>query len=62
MPADEREDHALMGLEVPHGGGLVFVHEVAVTSNIGGKNSGEPTLYRGLFVHEFPALAQASRP
>jgi hypothetical protein len=50
-----------MGLEVPHGGGLVLVHEAAVTSNIGDKNSSEPTLYRGLFVHEFPALAQASR-
>jgi hypothetical protein len=51
-----------MGLEVPHGGGFVLVHEPAVASNIGGKNGGEPTLYRGLFVHELPALAQASSP
>ena len=51
-----------MGLEVAHGGGLVLVHEPAVARDIGGKNGGEPALYRGLFVHDvFSALAQASR-
>ena len=40
-----------MGLEVAHGGDLVLVHQPAVTGNIGGKNGGEPTRYRGLFVH-----------
>jgi hypothetical protein len=62
VPADQRQDHALMGLEVTHGGGLVFVHEPAVARDIGGKNGGKPALYRELFVHDaFSALAQASR-
>ena len=52
VPADQRQDHALMRLEVPHGGGLVLVHESAVAGDIGGKNSGEPTLYRRLFIHD----------
>jgi hypothetical protein len=61
MPADQRQDHALMGLEVPHGGGLIRVHESAVASDVRGKNGGESTLDRGLFVrHVFSALAQAS--
>jgi hypothetical protein len=52
-----------MGLEVAHGGGLVLVHEPAVARDIGGKNGGEPALYRGLFVHDvFSALAQGWRP
>ena len=62
VPADQRQDHALMGLEVAHGGGLVLVHEPAVARDIGGKNGGEAALYRGLFGHDvFSALAQASR-
>ena len=62
VPADQRQDHALMGLEVPHGGGLIRVHEPAVANDIGGKNGREPTLNRGLFVHDaFSALAPASR-
>jgi hypothetical protein len=28
------------------------VHESAVAGDIGGKNSGEPTLYRRLFIHD----------
>jgi hypothetical protein len=51
VPADQRQDHALMGLEVPHGGGLIRVHEPAVAGDVGGKNPGEPTPYRGLLVH-----------
>jgi len=31
-----------MRLEVPHGGGLVLVHESAVAGDIGGENRGEP--------------------
>jgi hypothetical protein len=51
-----------MGLEVTHGRGLVLVHEPAVAGDIGGKNGGEPALYRALFVHDvFSALTQASR-
>jgi hypothetical protein len=42
VPADERQDHGLMGLEVAHGGGLVLVHEPTVARDIGGKNGGEP--------------------
>jgi hypothetical protein len=62
MLADQRQDDALMGREVTHGRGLIRVHEPAVAGDIGGKNSGEPTLYRGLFVHDaFSALAEASR-
>jgi len=62
VPADQRQDHALMGLEVAHGGGLVRVHEPAVARDIGGKNGGEPARYRGVFVHDvLSALAQASR-
>jgi hypothetical protein len=50
-----------MGLEVAHGGGLVLVHEPAVARDIGGKNGGEPALYRGFSVHDlFSAPAQAS--
>jgi hypothetical protein len=44
VPADQGQDHALMGLEVPHGGGLVSMHEPAVAGDIGGENGGEPTL------------------
>ena len=62
VPADQRQDHALMGLEVLHGGGLIRVHEPAVASDIGGKNGREPTPNRGLFVHDvFSALAPARR-
>ena len=62
VPADQRQDRALMGLEVPHGGGLVRVHEPAVAHDVGGENGGEPALHRGLFVHDVvSALAQASR-
>ena len=62
VPADQRQDHALMALEVAHGRGLVLMHEPAVARDIGGKNGGEPALYRELFVHEVvSALAQASR-
>jgi hypothetical protein len=51
-----------VGLEVPHGGGLIRVHEPAVASDIGGKDGREPTLNRGLLVHDvFSLLAQASR-
>jgi hypothetical protein len=52
VPTDQRQDRALMGLEVLHGGGLVLVHEPAVARDIGGKNGGEPALYRELFVHD----------
>jgi len=62
VPADQGQDHALMGLEVPHGGGLIGVHEPTVASDIRGENGGESTLYRALFVHRvFSALAPASR-
>src|SRR5262245_47888583 len=61
VPADQGQDHALVGFEVAHGGGLVLVHEPAVARDVGGKNGGEPTLYGGLFVHDaFSALAEAS--
>jgi hypothetical protein len=43
VPADQRQNHTLMGLEVAHGGGLVRVHEPAVAGDVGGKNGGEPT-------------------
>ena len=52
VPADQRQDHTLMGLEVLHGGSLVLVHEPAVARDIGSKNGGEPALYRELFVHD----------
>jgi hypothetical protein len=52
VPADQWQDHALMGLEVLHGGGLILVHEPAVARDIGGKNGSEPALYRALFVHD----------
>jgi hypothetical protein len=52
VAADQRQDHALMGLEVAHGGGLIRVHEPAVAGDVGGKNGGEPTRQRGLFVHD----------
>jgi hypothetical protein len=62
VPADQRQDHTLMGLEVAHGAGLVLVHEPAVARDIGGKDGGEPPLYRGVFVHDvFSVLGQASR-
>ena len=41
-----------MGLEVAHGGGFIRVHEPAVAGDISRQNGGEPTLYRGLFVHD----------
>src|SRR5207247_2081459 len=58
-PADERQDHALMRLEVAHRGGLVLVHEPAVAGDIGGKNGGEPTVEEALLGHVFSALAGA---
>jgi hypothetical protein len=51
VPADERQDGALMRLEVAHGGGLVLVHESAVAGDIGGENGGKPTVHRGLSAH-----------
>jgi hypothetical protein len=40
-----------MRLEVPHGGGLIRVHQPAVASDIGGKNGGEPPVDQGLLGH-----------
>jgi hypothetical protein len=37
VAGDQRQDHALMRLEVAHGGRLVFVHEPAVAGDVGGK-------------------------
>jgi hypothetical protein len=51
-----------MRLEVPHGGGLIRVHEPAVAGDIGGKNGREAALNHKLFIHDvLSALAQASR-
>jgi hypothetical protein len=37
------------------------MHESAIARDVGGKNGGEPALYRGLFVHDvFSGLAEAS--
>ena len=60
VPADQRQDHALMRLEVPHGGGLIRVHEPAIPSNVGGQDGGEPEVYRGLSVHDACSRARAS--
>ena len=51
VPAYQRQDHALMRLDVPYGGGLIRVHEPAVASDIGGKNGGEPAADQGLLGH-----------
>jgi hypothetical protein len=61
VPADQRQDHALMGLEVAHGGGLVLVHEPAVARDVGGENGGEPASYRGVVHDVFARPARASR-
>ena len=47
VPGDQRQDHALMRLEVAHDGGLVFMHEPAVAGDIGGEDGSESAVYRG---------------
>src|SRR5262245_34301425 len=51
-----------MRLEVPHGGGLVRVHEPAVASDIGGENRGEPAVDQGLLGHVSSRVSLAYRP
>jgi hypothetical protein len=46
VPGDQGQDHALMRLEVAHGGGLVFVHEPAVAGDVGGQDGGESAIHR----------------
>jgi hypothetical protein len=60
--ADQRQDHALMGLEVTHGGRLVLVHEPAVARDVGGENGGEPARYRGRFVHDVDSMFAQATP
>ena len=52
VPGDQRQDHALMRLEVAHGGGLVFVHKPAVAGDVGGEDGGESAVHRGPRAHE----------
>jgi len=47
VTGDQRQDRALMRLEVAHGGGLVFVHEPAVASDVGGEDGGESAFIAG---------------
>jgi len=60
VPADQRQDHCLMSLEVADCLGLVLAHKAAVAGDVGGENSREPALHRGIVVdHLFSRAAEA---